>query len=107
MMVVASWQFDEEPAAEDGAEMEAGEEAEPVEETAETGESEGTGLMIEGVEETEAEVEAENDDGLVLEDGEASEVGSVFSGAGIAAIIAAVVLAIAAAGIAILKKKKK
>ena len=36
-----------------------------------------------------------------------SEVGSVFSGAGIAAIVAAGVLAIAAAGIAVSRKKKK
>lgn len=36
-----------------------------------------------------------------------SEVGSVFSGAGTAAIIAALVLALAAAGIAVTRKKKK
>ena len=104
MMVVASWQFDEEPTVELGTEVEAGEDSEPGAEPEESGEVEDSGLAIEDGDE---ETDAEGGSGLVLEDDGPSEVGSVFSGAGIAAIIAAVALAIAAAGIMVAKKKQK
>ena len=52
----------------------------------------------------------ETDDGSVVidvVDDAPSEIGSVFSGAGIAAIVAAAILVIAAAGIAVARKKKR
>ena len=64
-------------------------------------EAEETGLVLE-TEETGGEA-----GGATLEDDEPSEIGSTFSGAGIAAIIGAVVLIAGAAGVAIAKKKKK
>ena len=97
MTAMASWLFDE-----GGESVEAG--SEEVEygddgSAEEPAGDEGTGLDIE----TEEVVAEEN-----VEIGEEpSETGSVFNGAGIAAIIAAAALVLGGAGIAISKKKKK
>ena len=96
MTAMAGWLFDE-----GGESVEAGsEEVEGGSETDETGETESgdeSGLDVETEEVPEETIETE----------EPSEVGSVFSGAGIAAIVAAVILVLAAAAIAIARKKKK
>ena len=102
MTAMASWLFDE-----GGESVEAGsEEVEGGSETGETGETESgdeSGLDVETEEVPEETIETEE----TVETEEPSEVGSVFSGAGIAAIVAAAILVLAAAAIAILKKKRK
>jgi len=103
MTATAMWAFSEE-----GEALEAG--TEEAEETAD--------VSVEGDEfeadETEA-VAAEDTEAIVEDAGELvpetvdmpSKVGSVFNGAGVAAIVAAIALVLAAAGIAVIRKKKK
>jgi hypothetical protein len=59
-----------------------------------------TDIIVEDDSEVEAAIEPETVNAP-------SEVGSVFSGAGVAAIVAAVALVIAAAAVAVIRKKKK
>ena len=96
LTAMASWLFDEGgETIEGGDEVEYGDDGSAEEPAGD----EGTGLDIE----TEEVVAEEN-----VEIGEEpSETGSVFNGAGIAAIIAAAALVLGGAGIAISKKKKK
>ena len=96
LTAMASWLFDESgETIEGGDEVEYGDDGSAEEPAGD----EGTGLDIE----TEEVVAEEN-----VEIGEEpSETGSVFNGAGIAAIIAAAALVLGGAGIAISKKKKK
>ncbi len=99
MTAMAGWLFDE-----GGQTVEAG--SEEVEGGSETGDTENTENTESG-DESGLDVETEDVPEETIETEQPSEVGSVFSGAGIAAIVAAVVLVLAAAGVAIAKKKKK
>ena len=99
MTAMASWLFDEDGEIQYGeGDVEYGN-GEDVEASADDGDN---GLEIETEDVAEENVE-EADEGLSEEP---SEVGSVFSGSGVAAIIAAAILALAAAGIAVTRRKK-
>lgn len=104
----AIWSIDEAAPEEIGVELTDEAVDEPIAEEAPVAEDDTDGLSADT---GEGEAVPEESDVIVLEDepvAEApSEVGSVFGGAGTAAIIAAIALVLAAAGIAVVKKKKK
>ena len=70
------------------------------------GEDNGLEVEVEEVAEEAAEEETIEGDDAAVEDATPSEVGCVFNGAGIAAIIAAAILAIAGAAIAVSRKRR-
>ena len=120
MTATALWNIDESYVPE--AEIVEGVEAEPeVEEAAEGDVGDGLVIEYDEVPEEIPDVYVDEDAALPAaetpaeetaveipaEESMPSEVGSVFNGAGTAAIVAAIVLVLAAAGIAVTRKKKK
>ena len=114
MTATATWTIDQSAATEEFGSVAV---EEPSENYAETSADETDGMSIdegdyEAVQEESDVVVVVDDEPLPEEAMEAeteapSEVGSVFGGAGTTAIIAAIALVLAAAGIAIVQKKKR